>query len=290
MFNIRFDKHEIEYWASRYDYPLESYISDTVAPRVKKTGYISKEDFLAICDWKTSRTRKHVGKNREDFILEVTRVAFSTPNERLRIEILSLLKGVSWPTASVILHFCHTEPYPIIDFRALWSLGVEVEASDYDFGLWWEYTCYCRQVAAESRVSMRTLDKALWQYSKENQGKAILEPSPPSQEIVGSNGAMISLPYGGKGSVFSVDDLIRHIDASEYSYIIQGGVACSFANHPKHQSLDYWLRQNYTHRKDTMQAVAEVIDALVATGKFEFDEKLECPDSGRRCKGVRLVI
>jgi hypothetical protein len=290
MFNLRFDKREIEYWASRYDYPLEPYIADTVAPRVKKVGYISREDFLAICDWKTSRTRKHVGKNREDFIHEVTRVAFSTPNERLRIELLTLLKGVSWPTASVILHFCHTEPYPIIDFRALWSLGVEADSSKYDFDLWLDYTCFCRNIAADTGVSMRALDKALWQFSKVNQGKTTIEPSPPTRKIVDSNGAMVSLPYGGKGSAFSVDDLIRHIGASGHSYIIQGGVACSFASHPKHQSLDYWLRQNYTDRKDTMQAVAEVIDALVASGKFVFDEKLECPDSGRHCKGIRLVL
>jgi hypothetical protein len=181
MFNLRFDKHDIEYWASRYVYPLEDHISDTIAPGVRKAGYTCKVDFLAICDWKTARTRKQVGKNREDFIQEVTRVAFSTPNERLRIEILTLLKGVSWPTASVILHFCHTAPYPIIDFRALWSLEVEIETSDYDFDLWWEYTCYCRLVAVESGVSMRTLDKALWQFSKENQGKAASEPSPPSR-------------------------------------------------------------------------------------------------------------
>ncbi len=290
MFNLRFEKHDIDFWASRYEYPQEEYISNAVAPRIKKAEYISKEDFLAICDWKTSRTRKHVEKNPVDFIQEVTRVAFSTPNERLRIEILTLLKGVSWPTASVILHFCHAEPYPIIDFRALWSLGVEADSSKYDFDLWWDYTCFCRNIAADTGVSMRTLDKALWQFSKENQGKATIEPSPPTRKIFDSNGALISLPYGGKGSAFSVDDLTRHISSSGRSYIIQGGVACSFASHPKHQSLDYWLRQNYADRKDTMQAVAEVIDALVATGKFEFDEKLDCPDSGRRCKGIRLVM
>ena len=30
----------------------------------------------------------------------------------------------------------------------------------------WQYTCFCRQLVAETGVTMRTLDRALWQYSK----------------------------------------------------------------------------------------------------------------------------
>jgi hypothetical protein len=41
----------------------------------------------------------------------------------------------------------------------------------YEFSFWWEYTQFCRKLAAEAGVSMRTLDRALWQYSKENQEK-----------------------------------------------------------------------------------------------------------------------
>jgi hypothetical protein len=39
----------------------------------------------------------------------------------------------------------------------------------YDFDLWWCYVCTCREIAAQAGVDMRTLDRALWQYSKENQ-------------------------------------------------------------------------------------------------------------------------
>jgi hypothetical protein len=98
----------------------------------------------------------------------VTAAALATPSERLRIEVLTLLCGVKWPTASVILHFCSTDRYPILDFRALWSLNVNVPKA-YGFDLWWEYTQFCRRMADEAHVSMRTLDRALWQFSKENQ-------------------------------------------------------------------------------------------------------------------------
>jgi hypothetical protein len=86
----------------------------------------------------------------------------------LRIEVLTLLAGVSWPTASVILHFFHREQYPILDVRALWSLQCD-PPGEYDIPFWESYTSSCRSLAQKAGVSMRTLDRALWQYSKENQ-------------------------------------------------------------------------------------------------------------------------
>ena len=70
--------------------------------------------------------------------------------------------------ASVILHFFHPEPYPILDYRALWSLSID-EPSYYKYNFWWEYVRICRDLAEANAVDMRTLDKAMWQYSKENQ-------------------------------------------------------------------------------------------------------------------------
>lgn len=71
--------------------------------------------------------------------------------------------------ASVLLHFFHTDPYPIIDYRALWSLSLEQTYSYYTFGAWWRYVEACRRFSREAGVDMRTLDRALWQFSNENQ-------------------------------------------------------------------------------------------------------------------------
>jgi hypothetical protein len=59
--------------------------------------------------------------------------------------------------------------YPILDVRALWSAGLDATPS-YGFDFWMEYTEFLRGVATHAGVSMRTLDKALWQYSKVKQG------------------------------------------------------------------------------------------------------------------------
>jgi hypothetical protein len=78
---------------------------------------------------------------------------------------------VQWPTASVILHFFHRDPYPIIDFRALWTVSMEVPGQ-YNFEFWWQYVVFCRDLATKSSLNMRMLDLALWQYSKENQASS----------------------------------------------------------------------------------------------------------------------
>ena len=74
--------------------------------------------------------------------------------------------------ASVLLHFGAKEPYPILDFRALWSLGLKAP-SEYTFELWWGYTEYCRAVCDREGIQLRDLDRALWQYSKDFQDKAV---------------------------------------------------------------------------------------------------------------------
>ena len=137
-------------------------------PRVRQRGYLAKEDLKAVAHWKSPRNAGHVEKNSEDYVAEITQFALATKCERVRVESLTLLDGVSWPTASVILHFFHRDCYPILDVRALWSASGD-EPSQYSFEFWWRYVEFCRKTAQTVGVDMRTLDKALWQYSKENQ-------------------------------------------------------------------------------------------------------------------------
>lgn len=168
-FNLRPSLKRLSDYATRYPAEYDREIETTLAPAVHKRGYFTKPEFEQLCKWKTPRSQKRVASNTADYIEAVTRTALSTPSEQLQIEVLTLLDGVNFPTASVVLHFCHKEPYPILDVRALWSLGVESSQVTYDFALWWEYTLYCRNLAAKAGVSMRELDRALWQYSKEHQ-------------------------------------------------------------------------------------------------------------------------
>jgi hypothetical protein len=168
-FRLRFPGAQIRRWAERLSDPADEDVERTIPARSRRLGYLTRPDFLRLCRWKTPRSGPRVEKNSAEFVAAVTATAFSTPDERLRIEVLTLLDGVHWPTASVILHFGHREPYPILDVRALWSLGI-AKPPVYGFPFWREYTRACRRLAERHHCSMRTLDRALWQYSWEHQG------------------------------------------------------------------------------------------------------------------------
>jgi len=163
---LRFNETEILAIAGRYPVADDEILK--LKPPVQKRGFLQKHDLEDIACWKAPRSAGHVRKNEDEYVRELTRFALWTTNERARIEVLTALTGVSWPTASVILHLFHREPYPILDFRALWSVSLEVP-NQYSFDLWWPYVQFCRNVAQRNKVDMRTLDKALWQYSKEGQ-------------------------------------------------------------------------------------------------------------------------
>ncbi|WP_439488188.1 hypothetical protein [Algoriphagus sp.] len=170
MFRLRFEISEIQEYASQYSYNRSEQIVKENSERIKSRGYITKNELKIIGEWKTPRSKSRLASNAEDYIQEITQIAFSTENEKLRIEILNLLIGVGWPTASVLLHFYHKERYPIIDFRALYSLNCEhIRPQDYKYEFWEKYTDFTRGLADQANVNMRTLDQALWQFSKENQ-------------------------------------------------------------------------------------------------------------------------
>jgi hypothetical protein len=173
-FELRFCEKDICALAERYlsnstasEREREDLIEKRIAPAVKGRGYFTRADLLTVCRWKTPRSQSRCAENSSAFIKEVTRVALSTRCEQLRIEVLTVLRGVEWPTASVLLHFGHRSRYPILDFRALDSLQVAVPKA-YTFEFWWAYTTFCRRLSHGCAVDMRTLDRALWQYSKEH--------------------------------------------------------------------------------------------------------------------------
>jgi hypothetical protein len=98
----------------------------------------------------------------------------------------------------------------------------------------------------------------------------------------------IELPYGAPGEGFSVDYLVTYLQASNKEFIIQGERACNLDDHPKPHSLDVWLRKNFTSRPDKKQATNDLVHEITRTGLFK-EGWFTCPDSGRRCKGIRLA-
>jgi len=165
---LRFCKSNINEISARYSYQNNEDLLISLKATILQRGHLLQKELYQVARWKSPRSAEHTKRNDPKFVEEITKFAFHTFNEQARIETLTLLKGVSWPTASVILHLFHVDPYPIVDYRALWSLSLEVP-SPYTFSFWWRYVEICRELSVQSQADMRTLDRALWQYSKESQ-------------------------------------------------------------------------------------------------------------------------
>ena len=162
--DLRFPESEICQWAEKYKISSEEKELIALRPKVEQRGYLDKDELFRVAHWKSPRRAGDTAKNDDNYIKEITRWAFTATNERSKIEVLTLLDGIRWSTASAILHLFHKDPYPIIDFRALWSVRLE-EPKQYSFSFWWDYVPFCRDVACRNQVDMRILDRALWQYS-----------------------------------------------------------------------------------------------------------------------------
>jgi hypothetical protein len=173
--SARLQIHEIPVFLEHYNRDYSGKDDDLIArrKRIRRERKMRLADLCAVCLWKAPRAAGRARKNTNMEVEELTCLALRANSERVRVEVLQTLHGASYPTASVILHFYHTDTYPILDVRALWSMGIS-QLPQYTFEFWWNYVGECRKMFARARrrfpkLSMRELDRALWQYSYEKQ-------------------------------------------------------------------------------------------------------------------------
>jgi hypothetical protein len=138
------------------------------AGRSIASGNYSRENLNLIVEWKMdgvhlTRVMSYLGQNTDAEIDRALRSAVEVDAERSAIEILDRLHGVGVPVASAILTTINPEKYTIIDIYALKSLGVTDGPADrVDYYL--AYLRKCRELAQQFKMSLRTLDHALWQW------------------------------------------------------------------------------------------------------------------------------
>ena len=166
-FRLRFPLSEVEFWAARY--PADDTGVEAIGESAGKRGWYTRDEFLAVMRWKSAPKHRLCERNTEAAVVKATKSALNVHDQPSRVRALTALQGVGLSSASVLLHVAHRDPYPILDDRALWSLGVDPPPTSYSSEFWSQYTRTCRALADEAGVSMRTLYRALWQYSKEHQ-------------------------------------------------------------------------------------------------------------------------
>jgi hypothetical protein len=167
-FRLQFDPGRIARLAAEFRYPDEDQVA-AAGRRARERGYYTRDDARTVYRWKARRSEGRFAVVDERTVRETTRRAFAAQDETERIETLTSLPGVGVPVASALLHFAFPDAYPILDVRALESLGVK-RRSVYPASFWVQYVAFYRALAAEQGVSLRTLDAALWQHSKAADG------------------------------------------------------------------------------------------------------------------------
>jgi hypothetical protein len=141
-----------------------------VAGRRIARGDHGRANLEAIFRWKTGgRGISRLARKTDEEIAEALRLAIEAETERAAIAVLCGLTGVEIPVASAILTAITPERYTIIDYRALEALGVENGYLSIEFYL--TYLSRCRELAKLNHVTLRELDRALWQWSKERSGR-----------------------------------------------------------------------------------------------------------------------
>lgn len=166
---INFTQQELQRLIHEHSDTTEQLIAEQLPIAVAR-GHLLMEELINVAKWKWKggRVEKLCRLNQVNHLKETTQVSFSTTNERLRIGSLMTLHGVSWPMASVILHFGFPDRYPILDVRVMRTVG---GSKAYNFNNWISYTELCQNTAKRYNLSMRQLDKALWQADWEQHKK-----------------------------------------------------------------------------------------------------------------------
>jgi hypothetical protein len=166
-FHLQFPVAEIPGLAERFSYPKPDGACLAAGVAAKERGHYMRDELILICTWKTERSKGLVASNSETAIELATGRALRNKDEAKRMDALTSLAGVGVPTGSALFFFAFPDDYPIIDVRALESLGYKSSRTVYPTDFWVEYLLACRRIAGEAGVPIRTLDKALWQASKE---------------------------------------------------------------------------------------------------------------------------
>ncbi len=133
-----------------------------------------------MCSWKSPRPRHLYQMNSSAVIRRVSIKVFAAKCERRRIELLTSLKGVGVPTASAILTLTDPQDYGVINIR-VWQLlyqygAVATRPSGVGFSCenWLEFLERLRYWARKFNVTVRDVERALFEHHRDNQEGTLL--------------------------------------------------------------------------------------------------------------------
>jgi hypothetical protein len=135
---------------------------------VKAAGRFTRGEFLAMCRWKSPRSRLHYERSGPATIRRVSTAALAARDEQARIAHLVALPGVSVATASAILTLIDPARYGVLDIRC-WQLLFSIRSVAgnprgrvFTLAQWELYLTRLRGHARALGVSARTIEYTLF--------------------------------------------------------------------------------------------------------------------------------
>jgi hypothetical protein len=136
---------------------------------------LQSRSFLQFVAGKSPRAIRLCEKNTASEIKTQSSIAFRTRSERIRLEALTALHGVSIPMASAILTLTNPRRYGVIDIR-VWQLLFDLKSVrtkpggiGFNFNNWYHYLMKLRYHARELKVTARCVEYSLFCYHKKIQ-------------------------------------------------------------------------------------------------------------------------
>jgi hypothetical protein len=166
-----------EYWQTIGEKEHELEKAAFEAGEAIRNGDYTLANLEAIVRWKSERLVQYLIGNSNEKIRRALAVAASPDaTTETAVKALTELHGVDLPVATAILAAIYHERYTVLDYRALEALG----HARHDLRFYEEYLDFCKRLAESNIVSpqsnlpaptpLRTLDRALWEWSRTHMG------------------------------------------------------------------------------------------------------------------------
>jgi hypothetical protein len=166
-----------QYWekAGEKEHELEKAAFE--AGEAIRSGDYSLSNLEAIVRWKSERAVQYLIGNSNEKIRRALSVAASPGSTtEAAVKALIELHGVDITLASAIMAAIFPDRYTVLDYRSLEALG----HARHDVQFYEEYVAFCKRLAESNIVKsqnelpgatpLRTLDRALWEWSLTNRG------------------------------------------------------------------------------------------------------------------------
>jgi hypothetical protein len=145
-------------------YASDEDIPAMVAGKAVLNGDFSPKHLDTIFRWKTKdRGKSRIRLNSDSEIVDALRLATLAKEPRSTMAVLMGLHGVATPVAAAVATAIYPSIHTMFDFRALEALG----CTNHDMSLpaYLKYREFCLSLASEWNMTLRNLDRALWQWS-----------------------------------------------------------------------------------------------------------------------------